>query len=102
MREGSSIETVQDMTFSHFSGRVGKSFDVAVGGQIVPLILDVAQDLPGSPRPGGAFRLEFLGPADPMLVQGIFPFEIEDDRFEIFVVPIGRDHSGTRYEAVFF
>jgi hypothetical protein len=102
MTDDGGIPTVQDMTFDHFSGRVGKSFDVAVAGHNLALILDVAQALPGSPRPGGAFRLEFVGPVDPMLVQGIFPFEIDDERFDIFVVPIGRDQDGMRYEAVFF
>jgi hypothetical protein len=96
------MATVRDIALSHFSGRVGKSFDVTVGGHRLSLILEAAQDLPGSPRPGGAFRLEFLGPRDPMLDQGIFPFEIGADRFEIFVVAIARDMSGTRYEAVFF
>ena len=96
-------DSAQDcMLFSHFSGRVGRSFEVAAGDQRLAMILDVAQDLPGSPRPGGAFRLEFVGPAEPMLIQGILPFEIDDDRFEIFVVPIARDADGTRYEAVFF
>ena len=102
MTEASRIETVQDIVFSHFSGRVGESFGVAAGEHRLTFVLEVAQDLPGSPRPGGAFRLEFIGPAEPMLVQGTFPFEIEADRFEIFVVPIARDQDGTRYEAVFF
>ena len=93
---------VADMGFSHFADRVGQSFDVAVHGHRVALTLETAQDLPGSPRPGGGFRLEFLGPPDPMLAQGIFPFEIGEDRFEIFVVPIGRDEKGTRYEALFY
>jgi hypothetical protein len=96
------MANVEDMQFNHFSGRIGKSFDVAAQGRRLSLTLDAAQDLPGSPRPGGAFRLEFLGPADPVLEQGIFPFEIEEDRFEIFLVAIGRDMKGTRYEAVFF
>ena len=93
---------VREMAFDHFSGRIGKSFAVTAGGRRVALILDAAQDLPGSARPGGAFRLEFLGPTDPMIGQGTFPFEIDEDRFEIFVVPIGRDPRGTRYEALFF
>ena len=96
------MATVTDMAFSHFSGRVGQSFAVTAGGQSLPFVLDAAQDLPGSPRPGGAFRLEFVGPADPMLEQGMFPFEIDADRFEIFVTPLSRDPRGTRYEAVFF
>jgi len=93
---------IEDMHFSHFADRVGKSFDVTVGGRLLSLVLDAAQELPGSPRPGGAFRLEFLGPLDPVLEQGIFPFEIDGDRFEIFVVAIARDANGMRYEAVFF
>jgi hypothetical protein len=96
------MKTVDDMAFSHFSGRVGRAFDVPVRGHRLQLVLDAAQDLPGSPRPGGAFRLEFVGPPDPVLDQGIFPFEIDEDRFEIFVVAIGRDLKGVRYEAVFF
>jgi hypothetical protein len=96
------METVGDMQFSHFSGRVGESFDVAVGEDRLSLSLEAAQEVPGSPRPGGAFRLEFLGPADPVLEQGIYPFEIGEDRYEIFIVPIGRNERGIRYEAVFF
>ena len=96
------METVREMDFGHFSGRVGRSFEVEMGGHRLSLTLDAAQELPGSPRPGGAFRLEFLGPPDPVLDQGIFPFEIDQERFELFVVAIGRDTKGTRYEAVFF
>ena len=93
---------VEDMAFSHFSGRVGMSFTVSVLDQSLELVLAAAQALPGSPRPGGAFRLEFRGPADPVLTQATFPFEIDEDRFEIFVTPLGPDLKGMRYEAVFF
>ena len=96
------MATVEDMQFHHFSGRVGESFQVAVGDESLPMVLEEADDLPGSPRPGGAFRLEFLGPPEPVLDQGTFPFEHGGDRFEIFVVPTGRSERGTRYEAVFF
>jgi hypothetical protein len=96
------MATVGDMQFGHFSGRVGESFDVAAGEDRLSLNLEAAQEVPGSPRPGGAFRLEFLGPADPVLDQGIYPFEIGEDRYEIFIVPIGRNPRGIRYEAVFF
>jgi hypothetical protein len=85
-----------------FAPRVGKTFVVPVRGHRLDLRLDAAQELPGSSRAGGGFRLEFVGPADPVLAQGIFPFEIARDRYEIFIVPIARDPSGTRYEAVFF
>jgi hypothetical protein len=89
-------------TIGDFSGRVGDSFTVRVGGHCLMLALEAAQELPGSVREAGGFRLEFLGPADPMLAQGIFPFEIDGERYELFIVPLGRDESGARYEAVFY
>jgi hypothetical protein len=93
---------VRDVQLSHFSGRIGHSFAVAVRGHLLSLTLDAAQDLPGSVRPGGGFRLEFTGPSNPVLKQGIFPFEIGKECFEIFVVPLAHDISGTRYEAIFY
>ena len=90
------------MTLADFSDRVGKPFEVHVAGHRVPVTLNAAQELPGSAREGGSFRLEFIGPHDPMLAQGIFPFLIGDDRFEIFIVPISQDARGTRYEAIFY
>ncbi|HMG45877.1 MAG TPA: hypothetical protein VK614_00250 [Allosphingosinicella sp.] len=92
----------QNPAIGDFSGRVGDSFAVPVGGHRLMLTLEAAQELHGSLRDAGGFRLEFLGPADPMLVQGIFPFEIEGDRYDLFIVPIGRDDRGSRYEAVFY
>jgi Domain of unknown function (DUF6916) len=85
-----------------FSGRVGQGYAVSVGGHRLMLTLEAAEELQGSRRDAGGFRLEFLGPVDPMLEQGIFPFEIEAERFELFIVPIGRSAQGFRYEAVFY
>jgi hypothetical protein len=96
------MEAGPPITVGDFAGRVGKTFVVPVRGHRLDMRLDAAQELPGSSRAGGGFRLEFLGPADPILAQGIFPFEIARDRYEVFIVPIARDRSGTRYEAVFF
>ena len=89
-------------TVDDFTGRVGYSFAVAVGGQCLMLTLEAAEELQGSVRDGGGFRLEFIGPVDPVLEQGIFAFEIEAERYDLFIVPIGRDTRGTRYEAVFY
>jgi hypothetical protein len=93
---------VPDIRFEDFSGRVGARCEVEAGGDRVDLILDAVQELPGSPRAGGGFRLEFLGPVDPMIGQGLFPFTIGEERLEIFIVAIARDAAGTRYEAVFY
>lgn len=94
--------TTREPTIADFSGRVGKPFEVQAAGHRLALVLDAAQELPQSARAGGSFRLEFTGPFDPMLAQGIFPFQFGGDRFEIFIVPIARDPRGTRYEAIFY
>ncbi len=92
---------MQGPTIGDFAGRVGKRFDVHLTGHRLALVLDAVQELPASARQGGSFRLEFLGPLDPMLTQGIFPFQNGGDRFDIFIVPVARDPRGTRYEAIF-
>jgi hypothetical protein len=49
-----------------------------------------------------SFSLLFLGPADRLLPQRIYAFECEPlGRFDLFIVPIGRDDTGVRYEAAF-
>lgn len=95
-------DAAQNPALGDFSGLVGQGFAVAVGGHRLMLTLAAAEELHGSVREAGGFRLEFLGPADPMLDQGIFPFESEAGRYDLFIVPIGRSAEGTRYEAVFY
>jgi hypothetical protein len=85
-----------------FSGRVGKTFEVHVQGHKIPLLLDAYQELPASKRDGGAFRLEFIGPTNPALGQGAFPFLFGEDEFAIFIVPLGQDARGMRYEAIYY
>lgn len=58
----------------------------------------------GSARPGSrvAFSVVFRGPSQPVLEQRIR--RLEHDRMgalELFLVPIGPDTTGMRYEAVF-
>lgn len=96
------MESGQAFALADFAGWVGYSFSVPVRGHRLLLALEAAEALAGSQRPGGGFRLEFLGPAEPMLEQGIFPFEIEEQSYELFIVPLGRGQDGTRYEAVFY
>lgn len=96
------MDLSREMTLADFSGRIGKIFNVHVAGQMVPLRLDALQELPGSKRPGGSFRLEFIGPPNPQLGQGVFPFVIGTDQYPIFIVPLGRGEYGVRYEAIFY
>ena len=49
-----------------------------------------------------AFSLVFTGPGPGVLPQRIYSFEhAQMGRFELFIVPIGRDEHGVQYEAVF-
>jgi hypothetical protein len=92
----------QNPALADFSGWLGQSFAVPFRGERLMLTLDAAEELQGSTREAGGFRLEFLGPVEPMLEQGILRFEIQAERYDLFIVPIGRDKRGTRYEAVFY
>ena len=49
-----------------------------------------------------SFSLFFRGPTDHVLAQRIYAFDCERlGRFELFIVPVGRDQRGTKYEAAF-
>ncbi len=88
-------------TFDDFGSRIGTTYDVLVDGGIVQVRLHEAQQIPGGVREGGSFRLVFRGPPNPLLIQAIYRFRKGNDVYEIFVVPIARDHAGTAYEAIF-
>jgi len=90
------------LTYTDFDKRRGKPFSVHAGGGVVQLVLAEVQDLPGSKREGGAFRLEFHGPPQPLLGQGTFRFLVGGEPFDIFIVPVGSAPQHMRYEAIFF
>jgi hypothetical protein len=92
---------MRELTWNDFAGATGSVYEVASGETRIDLTLDRAEQLPVVDRAGSAFRLEFLGPVDPVLPQAIYPFRLGDDAFEMFIVPIARDQEGTRYEAIF-
>ncbi len=96
---------LESLTFGDFSGRIGEEFRVVGRDAPVALALVEATDLsrPGAPGPRRApFSLIFRGPSAPLLPQRIWPLEHAAlGRLEIFLVPIGPDASGMRYEAVF-
>jgi hypothetical protein len=90
-----------NLTFDDFDGRIGTIYVVTAEDASFPLRLEEAQPLPDSGREGGAFRLVFRGPSDPILPQAIYPFRQDADTREIFVVPIAQGPDGTAYEAIF-
>ena len=91
------------LTWDEFAQAEGTTFEVERDGcPRVEMTLEKAAELPSSGREGGSFRLEFRGPFEPILPQAIYRFHGTDECREIFIVPIGREEEGTRYEAVFY
>lgn len=97
------------LTYDDFAGREGEGFDVTVGkAPAVPLVLAEATEgtQPGGRGPEGQERLQFSlvfrGPEGSALPQGIYRLShAELGELDLFLVPIGRDAEGTRYEAAF-
>lgn len=88
-----------------FSPAVGTAFLVETGAGSVELRLVSAEVRDSAPRgPDGwtPFNLFFVGPVDPVLEQRTHRLRHETvGTHDVFLVPIGRDTEGTRYEAVF-
>jgi len=85
-----------------FEPHVGETFALAAEPEPLALVLESVTTL--ADRPGGRdpFSLLFRGPADPLLPQAIYRLEHAGlGALEIFIVPVGQDAAGTRYEAIF-
>lgn len=88
-----------DLTVSDFAA--GEDYELPVGDGAVRLVVDRVEPLKHAIRAGGGFRIEFLGPAEPILPQAIYAFRRNGETREIFIVPVAKDADGVRYEAVF-
>ena len=98
-----TTDPVPGLTLGDFEARIGESFAIETEIGVQTLELVDAASVPHSPRPGGGFRLEFAGPAEPRLPQSIYRFALDNTEHDIFIVAIGyRPDGGLRYEAVFF
>ncbi len=94
---------MRNLVWDDFRDAVGTLYRVDTTDLSVTLSLDIAQPLAETHRDGGAFRLEFLGPISPALPQAIYKFTAEGvEPFEIFIVPVGTESHGVRYEAIFY
>ena len=90
-----------ELSLADFEGFVGEPHEVVFADGTVPVVLEKAEELPRSMREAGAFRLEWRGPAEPVLVQAVYRFRRSEQLFDMFIVPVGRDSSGMLYEAIF-
>ncbi len=98
------MSRIEWLTHDHFAGRIGERFSATD----TPLeLIEVTQSTePGGRGPEGQERLQFSlvfrGPSEPVLPQAIYTLQHDDfDELELFLVPIGSDSQGVRYEAAF-
>ena len=100
---------LQWLTHGQFVDRVSETFEVrddSVAAVTLTLVDTSVSDESGGTGPDGAerrqFSLLFRGPVDPFLPQRTYRLEhAELGALDVFLVPIGPDSEGMRYEAVF-
>ena len=90
-----------ELRLSDFEAFVGEEYEIVFTDGTLPIVLEKAEGLPRSIREAGAFRLEWRGPAEPIIVQATHHFRRGEQEFDMFIVPVGRDARGTLYEAIF-
>ena len=96
------------LTHDDFARCLGERFRLTPNGdaetsvELELLRVDASAVRDRVPRARSPFSTVFLGPAEPVLPQSIYPLESATlGRLDLFLVPIGRDERGVRYEAVF-
>lgn len=81
---------------------LGDAFRVRAPGGALDLLLCEATALPTRAAGRQPFALLFREPAGAMIPQGTYPVDHPAlGTFDLFVVPLGPDAGGMRYEAVF-
>lgn len=104
MRADGGKTMLNDLKFEHFSGLVDQSFDIRHDGGSLAVTLVEAKQLGANPRAGlrDPFSLIFRSAERGHLPQRMY--EVRHavlGTHELFLVPIGPDEHGMRYQAVF-
>jgi len=101
---------LESLTAAAFAAHLKSVFRLQTGGEPLPLELVEVQkasyaDDPAAVGPSGRrepFALLFRGPRSPYARQGTHRLEHDGmGALELFLVPLGPDAAGMRYEAVF-
>lgn len=93
--------SLADLTVDDFSARLSDAFTVKGHNASLQLVLSGIEKFGMSQR-RQAFSLRFMGPAQPVLPQSIYRLENATmGVMDIFLVPLGPQDGGMRYEAVF-
>lgn len=92
----------QPWTLATLEPLVGQTFQLSLApGNVQPLRLSAAQAL-GDGAGGRSFSLIFHGPAQPWTPQGTYRTEHGQlAPLDLFLVPLGPDELGMRYQAIF-
>jgi len=94
-----------NLTYGLFIERLNETFRITASSEFIDLQLIECTtiDSPSGKSKGREpFSLVFRGPMSPHLSQRIYTLENEHlEKVEIFLVPIGPDKAGMKYEAVF-
>jgi hypothetical protein len=107
------VKSLDQLTVDDFAPTLGEAYELDLDGaaKLELVLVDARgmreraaltdqQDV--APDPRDPFIVVFRGPVDPILPQRIYRLEHSTlGVLEIFLVPIGRDADGVRYEAVF-
>lgn len=93
------------LTFEDFSPHVDSTFAVDLGESSLDLTLTEAQKQPVHPYPGMArepFSLIFFSDTQTVLPQQMYALTHPAmGQVEVFLVPVGRDPTGVRYQAIY-
>jgi hypothetical protein len=97
---------LEAFTIQTFADRVGDTFRVGDGSNVIEMELVDASGGTSDRVSGAAgrvpFSVVFRGPLQPILPQRIYRFEHDSlGAFDLFIVPIGPEGDGMQYEAVF-
>lgn len=100
---------LEHFTQSMFSGAVGTVFRVQINPELTTelRLMEVAPGLGATANDREASRYEsfslmFHGPGERFLPQRMYPFDHDKlGRFELFIVPVGKEGGVFKYQAVF-
>jgi len=103
------VASLEWLTCADFAGRVGDAFDVTADDAPVlsiELVEATESTEPGGRGPEGQTRMQFSllfrGPASPLLPQATYLLShAELGELHLFLVPVGSEPDGIRYEAAF-
>ena len=99
---------ISEFTLETFAPRVGETFRLQLADaatlELVLADASAPESAAGAEEAGlrSPFSIVLRGPLQPLLPQQMYSFAHDElGDFDLFIVPVAQDESGTQYEAVF-